>query len=142
MYFCIFEDSSDHLKILALNFFSVFISLITYLGHIFLLDVSIFTIIDDEKEVKINFSSILKDFTESWGEIFGNSLTLLTHDNLNTQKIELHRISEDISEIKLTLLLPSAQNSHLITWTLLFLNIFYLILIIALPLMRFWVIES
>ena len=46
-----------------MKFLSVFVSLITYLGYIFLLDVSIFTPIDDEKEVKINFSSILKDFT-------------------------------------------------------------------------------
>ena len=35
----------------------------TYLSSIFLLDVPIFTKIDDEKEVKIKFSSILKDFT-------------------------------------------------------------------------------
>ena len=34
----------------------------TYLGNIFLLDVFVFTTIDDEKEVKINSSSILKDF--------------------------------------------------------------------------------
>ena len=36
----------------------------TYLVYIFLLDISIFTTIDDEKEkeVKINSSSILKDF--------------------------------------------------------------------------------
>ena len=31
--------------------------------YIFLLDVSIFSTIDDKKEVKINSSSILKDFT-------------------------------------------------------------------------------
>ena len=49
----------------------------------------------------------------------------MTLDNLNTQKIELHTNSEDISEIKLTSLLPFAQNSHLITWTLLVLNIFF-----------------
>ena len=48
----------------------------------------------------------------------------MTLDNLNTQKIELHTNSEDISEIKLTSMLPSAQNSHLINWTLLALNIF------------------
>ena len=30
--------------------------------YIFLLDVSIFSTIDDKKEVKINSSSILKDF--------------------------------------------------------------------------------
>ena len=43
----------------------LFVSLMTYLalGYIFVLDVSIFTTIDDEKEVKINSSSILKDFT-------------------------------------------------------------------------------
>ena len=35
----------------------------TYLGYIFLLDVSIFTTTDVEEEVKINFLSILKDFT-------------------------------------------------------------------------------
>ena len=34
----------------------------TYLGYIFLLDAFIFTTIDDEKELKINSSSILKDF--------------------------------------------------------------------------------
>ena len=32
-----------------------------YVGYIFLLDVSTFTV-DDENEVKINSSSILKDF--------------------------------------------------------------------------------
>ena len=78
-----------------MNFFSVFV----YLGYIFLLDVSIFTTINDEKEIFF----------------FGNSLKLLTLDNLNTQKTELHTNSEDISEIKLTSLLPSPQNSHLIT---------------------------
>ena len=50
----------------------------TYLGYIFLLDVSNFTTTDDEKEVKINSSSILKDFTQRREEIFGNPLTLLT----------------------------------------------------------------
>ena len=49
----------------------------------------------------------------------------MTLDNLNTQKVELHTNSEYISEIKITSLLPSAQNSHLITWTLLVLNIFF-----------------
>ena len=53
-----------------MNFFSVFV----YLGYIFLLHVSIFTTINDEKEIFF----------------FGNSLKLLTLDNLNTQKIELH----------------------------------------------------
>ena len=55
----------------------------------------------------------------------------MTLDNLNTQKIELHANYEDISEIKLPIseiklpsLLPSAKHSHLITWTLLVLNIF------------------
>ena len=43
--------------------FSVFVSLMSYLGYTFLLDVSTFTTIDDEKEVKINSSYILKDFT-------------------------------------------------------------------------------
>ena len=70
--------------------FSCFSFLDDLLGLYVLLDVSIFTTIDDEKEVKINSSSILKDFTESWGESFGDSLKLLTLDNLNTQKIELH----------------------------------------------------
>ena len=37
---------------------------------------------------------------------------LLTLDNLNTQKIEPHRKSEDISEIKVPSLTPSVQNSH------------------------------
>ena len=35
----------------------------SYLGYTFLLDVSTFTTIDNEKEVKINSSYILKDFT-------------------------------------------------------------------------------
>ena len=50
----------------------------TDIGYIFLLDFSIFTTIDNEKQAQINFSSILKDFTLSWGESFGNSLT---HDS-------------------------------------------------------------
>ena len=50
---------------------------------------------------------------------------LLTLDNLNTQKIEIHTLSEDISVIKVVSLLPSAENSNLITGTLLVLNIFY-----------------
>ena len=50
---------------------------------------------------------------------------LLTLDNLNTQKIEIHTLSEDISVIKVLSLLPSAENSNLITGTLLVLNIFY-----------------
>ena len=52
-------------------------------------------------------------------------------DNLYTKKIELHTNSKDISKIKLPSLLPSVQNSHLLTWTLLVLNIFYFILIIV-----------
>ena len=43
----------------------------------------------------------------------------MTLDNLNTQKIELHANSEDSSKVKLPSLLPSAQNSLLIAWTLL-----------------------
>ena len=50
---------------------------------------------------------------------------MLTFDDLNTQKIELHTNSEDISEIKRPSLLPSVKNSHLITSTLLVLNIFF-----------------
>ena len=47
---------------------------------------------------------------------------MLTLDNLNTQKIELHTNTE---EIKLFSPLPSAQNAHtLTTETLLLLNIF------------------
>ena len=42
--------------------------------------------------------------------------------------------SEDIAQIKLPSLLPSVQNAPLITQTLLALNIFYFILIIALSL--------
>ena len=38
----------------------------------------------------------------------------MTLHNLNTQKIKLHTNSENISEIKLPSLIPSAQNSHLI----------------------------
>ena len=37
-----------------MNFFSVFVSLMTYLRYIFELDASIFTTIDDEKEGKLN----------------------------------------------------------------------------------------
>ena len=44
-----------------MNFSAVFVSLVTYLIYTLLLHVSIFTTIDDEKEVKIK-SSILKDF--------------------------------------------------------------------------------
>ena len=50
---------------------------------------------------------------------------MLTFDDLNTQKIELHTNSEDIPEIKRPSLLPSVKNSHLITSTLLVLNIFF-----------------
>ena len=38
--------------------------------------------------------------------------------------MKLHTNSEDISEVKLSSLLPSAQSSHLITRTLLVLNKF------------------
>ena len=41
-----------------MNFFSVFVSLMTYLGYVFLLDFIIFTTTDDEKEEKVNSSSI------------------------------------------------------------------------------------
>ena len=90
------------------------------------LDVSILTPIDDEKEVKI----ILQVFWK-----------ILALDDLNTKKIELHTNSEDISKVKLPSLLPSAQKSHLITWNLLVLNIFYLIPIIVLPpyqILNYW----
>ena len=78
----------------------------TYLGYIFSLDVSIFTTIDDEK----GKNQFFKYFD-------GLYLTLRKKfwKFINTQKIEFHTNSEDISEIKLTSLLPSAQNSHLIT---------------------------
>ena len=55
----------------------------------------------------------------------------MTLSNLNTQKLRLHPNSESISKFKLPSLL-SAQNSSLIIWTLLVLNIFHFILIIAL----------
>ena len=42
----------------------------TYLSYIFLLDVSIFTTIDDEGQ--INSSSILEGFTEIWRKRFEN----------------------------------------------------------------------
>ena len=115
-----------------MNLFSVFVSLMTYLGYILLPDFSIFTTTDDEKEKKKSILQLfLKDFTQSWRESFGNSLTLLTLDNLNTQKIELHTNSKEISKFKVPSILPSAQNSHLIIRRLIVLNIFYFILIIA-----------
>ena len=104
--------SSEH----WMNFFSVFVSLMTYLGYIFLLDVSIFTTIDDEK---------CKNQSFKYFEGFYLKLRRKFWKFINTQKIQLHTNSEDISEIKLTSLLPFAQNSHLITWTLLVLNIFF-----------------
>ena len=62
------------------------------------------------------------------------------------KKIELHKKTEDISEIKLLLVrvsIPSSlQNSYLITRTLRAMKMFYFILIIALSLFRFWLIES
>ena len=48
-----------------MNFSSVFVYMMAYLGYIFVQDDSIFTTIDDEKEVKINSSRILKDFNQS-----------------------------------------------------------------------------
>ena len=95
--------------------FSCFCFLDDILRLYFLLDVSIFTTIDDEKGVKINSSSILKDFTESEEKVLEIHLTLLTRDNLNTQKTELYTNSEDISEIKLPSLPPTVKKSHSIT---------------------------
>ena len=45
-----------------MNFLSVLVSLMTYLNHIPLLDASISTILDDEKEGKINSSSFFEGF--------------------------------------------------------------------------------
>ena len=98
-----------------MNFLSVFVSLITHLGYNFFLNDSIFTkTVDQKKEEKINSSSIFEERYLKLGREFWKFI----------KKIELHRRSEDISEIKVLSVLPSAQNSHLITQTLLVLNIF------------------
>ena len=114
--------------------FPVFASLMTYLGYIFFTRCLYLYHNWWWKRGKDQFFKYFERFCLRLRKSFGNSLTLLTLDNLNTQKNELHTNSEDISEIKLISLLPSAQNSRLIIWTLLVLNIFYLILIIALTL--------
>ena len=45
-----------------MNFLSVLVFLMTYLNHIPLLDASISTTLDDEKEGKINSSSFFEGF--------------------------------------------------------------------------------
>ena len=47
-----------------MNFSFVFVSLMTYLSYIFLLDACIFTTIDDEKEGINQLKLFLEDFTE------------------------------------------------------------------------------
>ena len=80
-----------------MNFSSVSVSLKTYLGYMFLLDVSIFTTIHDEKEAKIN-SSFFKHFfknskvEEKVSESHKQCWLTITW-KLN--KIELHTNSED-----------------------------------------------
>ena len=85
----------------------------TYVSYIFVLDVSIFIIIDDEKEWKNQFFKyflrILIKFEEKNLEIHKH--IQLTLDNKSTQKIELyaspcwrHSISQTLSPV------PSMQN--------------------------------
>ena len=134
LYFWEFLWYLENLPLVNTECFSDFVSLMTYLGYIFLLDVSIFTTIDDEK-CKNQFFKYFEGFYLNLRRKFWKFI--------NTQKIQLHTNSEDISEIKLTSLLRSTQNSHLITWTLLVLKIFNMILIIALSLSDFelWIVK-
>ena len=120
-----------------MNEFFVPFCLITHLGYIFLLDVSIFTTVDEEKEEKVNCLSILGEFYLKMQRKIWKFINSVDSQQQEYLKIELHKKSEEISEIKLPSLLPSVQNSHLITQTRLVLNIFYFILIIALPLFKF-----
>ena len=75
-----------------MNFFFVFVFLTTYLSYIFVLDTSIFTVTDDNKEKKkIKVLQVfLKDFLLKFEEIILQIHKHLTLDNLNTQKIKLH----------------------------------------------------
>ena len=138
-----FFTSSEH----WINFFSVFVSLRNFLGYNFSLNASIFTTTVDEKKEKINSTSILwktlLKVKEKVLEIHRQRWLSITWI---LKKIELHKKTEDISEIKLLLVrvsIPSSlQNSYLITRTLRAMKMFYFILIIALSLFRFWLIES
>ena len=60
-----FEDFSDLENIPLMHIewtFPRFVSMMTYLGYIFLIDVSIFTTVDDKKEEKVNSSSVFEGF--------------------------------------------------------------------------------
>ena len=122
-----FFTSSEH----WINFFSVFVSLRNFLGYNFSLNASIFT---TKTLLKVK-EKVLEIHRQRW-----LSITWIL------KKIELHKKTEDISEIKLLLVrvsIPSSlQNSYLITRTLRAMKMFYFILIIALSLFRFWLIES
>ena len=91
MEFYIFEDSSDleNLPFFSehlMNFFLVFVSLMTYLYYVFLLDASILTVTAImRKREKINSSSIFAGFLLKFEE-----KTQLTLNDLNTQKTKLH----------------------------------------------------
>ena len=134
-----FFTSSEH----WINFFSVFVSLRNFLGYNFSLNASIFTTTVDEKKEKINSTSIFERLYLKLRRKFWKFILSITWI---LKKIELHKKTEDILEIKLLLVrvsIPSSlQNSYLITRTLRAMKMFYFILIIALSLFRFWLIES
>ena len=138
-----FFTSSEH----WINFFSVFVSLRNFLGYNFSLNASIFTTTVDEKKEKNQF---YKYFWKTLLKVKEKVLEIHRQRWLSItwilKKIELHKKTEDISEIKLLLVrvsIPSSlQNSYLITRTLRAMKMFYFILIIALSLFRFWLIES
>ena len=92
MNFYIFEDSSnlENLPCLNIEWILILCNFVSYLSFAFLLDASIFTTIDEEKEEqKSTLQQFLKDVTWILGKKLGNSWTQMTLDNLNIQEIEL-----------------------------------------------------
>ena len=111
-----------------MNFLSNFVSLVTYLSYIFLLDASIFTT-GEEKEGKNQFFNyfwrILLKLEEKNLEIY--KLSWLSITWILKKLSSIQTVVEDIPEIKLShwyLLSKVYEKSHSKNWTLIVLKKF------------------
>ena len=126
-----------------MSFFSVSFPLMTYLNYIFLLDVSLFTITDDEKEgqnqffkyfwrISFKFEKMIRQVHKhSWLSI----TWILKKIELHTDPCWRHSTNQTLSLVSLKFTFDN-WNSHYLEQFLCF------ILIITLVHFRFWVTKS
>ena len=132
MDFYIFEDYSNLEKLTFsehwINFLSNFVSVVTYVSHIFLLDAFIFNT-DEEKEIKNQFFNyfwrMLLKFEDKNLEI--HKLSWLSITWILKKLSSIQTLVEDIPEITLShwyLLSKTHKKSHSENWTIIVVNKF------------------